>query len=88
MAVRDGDCAIHADTERARDLREFVGETDVHVSIGVLHQLAELGRHVVGADELAADEARIDGSRGLDGRVVEPADHAIVVDDFVEHVAR
>lgn len=39
------------------DTGKDVGQRDVHIAVGVLHQLAHLGGAIVGKDKLALGEA-------------------------------
>jgi len=52
------------DTVLVRNFSDLIGEGDVHVSIRVLHQLADLGRHDIGFDEICLDETRVEMYRG------------------------
>ena len=69
------------------DHRQFVGEGDVDVAIGVLDQLDEFRRPGVGQIAPPDDEAAVDLARSPTARLGHAADNAIVGDQLAQHPA-
>src|SRR3546814_18828461 len=75
-------------TELFADDRQFVGEGNVDVAEAVFGELAHLRRSGVRDNALALDEAAVEGDGRFGACRRQPADHAVVMDSFVQDLAR
>src|SRR3546814_9704740 len=71
-------------TELFADDRQFVGEGNVDVAEAVFGELAHLRRSGVRDNALALDEAAVEGDGRFGACRRQPADHAVVMDYFVQ----
>lgn len=88
MLVCESDELPHVDARLVADEREFVGEGNLHVARGVFCEFAHLCRLAVCAVERALHELAVEGDSLVGRRFVHTADHAVVVHQFVDYVAR
>lgn len=88
MLVGEGDELPHVDARLVADERQLVGEGNLHVARGVFCKLAHFRRLAVCAVERALHELAVEGDCLVGRRFVHTADHAVVVHQFVDYVAR
>lgn len=88
MLVGEGDELPHVDARLVADERQLVGEGNLHVARGVFCKLAHFRRLAVCAVERALHELAVEGDCLVGRRLVHTADHAVVVHQFVDYVAR
>lgn len=88
MLVGEGDELPHVDARLVADERQLVGEGNLHVARGVFCKLAHFRRLAVCAVERALHELAVEGDCFVGRRFVHTADHAVVVHQFVDYVAR
>lgn len=88
MLVGEGDELPHVDARLVADERQLVGEGNLHVARGVFGKLAHLCRLAVCAVESALHELAVESDCLVGRRLVHTADHAVVVHQFVDYVAR
>jgi len=81
----DGFGNVHA--KAVGQARELVGDGDIDVAVGVLHQLDHLGGSGVGEDDLAAHEGGVQVAAGFGAGRGDAADHARVFDQFAQDLA-
>ena len=88
MAVGQPDHFPDVQPHAVRHDRQFVGEGNVDVAIGVLDQLGHLGRAGIGGDAGSPHETLVEG-QGLAGAARSDApDRTVVVDQFLKDAAR
>lgn len=88
MLVGESDELPHVDARLVADERQLVGESNLHVARGVFGEFAHLCRLAVCAVERALHELAVEGDSLVGRRLVHTADHAVVVHQFVDYVAR
>lgn len=88
MLVGEGDELPHVDARLVADERQLVGEGNLHVARGVFGEFAHFRRLAVCAVERALHELAVEGDSLVGRRLVHTADHAVVVHQFVDYVAR
>ena len=88
MLVGERDELPHVDARLVADERQLVGEGNLHVARGVFCKLAHLSRLAVCAVERTLHELAVEGDSLVGRRLVHTADHAVVVHQFVDYVAR
>lgn len=88
MLVGESDELPHVDARLVADERQLVGEGNLHVARGVFCKLAHFRRLAVCAVERALHELAVEGDCLVGRRLVHTADHAVVVHQFVDYVAR
>lgn len=88
MLVGEGDELPHVDARLVADERQLVGEGNLHVARGVFGEFAHFCRLAVCAVERALHELAVEGDSLVGRRLVHTADHAVVVHQFVDYVAR
>lgn len=88
MLVGESDELPHVDARLVADERQLVGEGNLHVARGVFCKLAHFCRLAVCAVERALHELAVEGDSLVGRRFVHTADHAVVVHQFVDYVAR
>lgn len=88
MLVGEGDELPHVDARLVADERQLVGEGNLHVARGVFGEFAHFRRLAVCAVERALHELAVEGDCLVGRRLVHTADHAVVVHQFVDYVAR
>lgn len=88
MLVCEGNEFPHVDARLVADERQLVGEGNLHVARGVFCKFAHLCRLAVCAVERALHELAIECDCLVGRRFVHTADHAVVVHQFVDYVAR
>ena len=88
MPVGQPDHFPHVQPHLVRHHRQFVGEGDVDVAIGVLDQLGHLGRTRVRGHAGAAHEALVEGQRLARAARGDAADRTVVVGEFLQNAAR
>lgn len=88
MLVCEGDEFPHVDARLVADERQLVGEGNLHVARGVFGEFAHFGSLAVCAVERALHELAVEGDCLVGRRLVHTADHAVVVYQFVDYVAR
>lgn len=88
MLVGEGDELPHVDARLVADERQLVGEGNLHVARGVFGEFAHLSRLAGCAVERALHELAVESDCLVGRRLVHTADHAIVVHQFVDYVAR
>lgn len=88
MLVGEGDELPHVDARLVADERQLVGEGNLHVTRGVFGEFAHLCRLAVCAVERALHELAVESDCLVGRRFVHTADHAVVVHQFVDYVAR
>lgn len=88
MLVGEGDELPHVDARLVADERQLVGEGNLHVARGVFGEFAHLCRLAVCAVERALHELAVESDCLVGRRLVHTADHAVVVHQFVDYVAR
>lgn len=88
MLVCESDELPHVDARLVADERQLVGEGNLHVARGVFCKLAHFRRLAVCAVERALHELAVEGDCFVGRRFVHTADHAVVVHQFVDYVAR
>ena len=89
MVVRQRDGLARIEVVVGGDHRQFVGQRDVHVAVGVLDEFDELReRRVRRLPECALDEGIVECRRTLDRPLVDAADRAVVRAQFRDDAAR
>lgn len=88
MLVGEGDELPHVDARLVADERQLVGEGNLHVARGVFCKLAHFRRLAVCAVERALHELAVECDCLVGRGFVHTADHAVVVHQFVDYVAR
>lgn len=88
MLVCEGYELPHVDARLVADERQLVGEGNLHVARGVFGEFAHLCRLAVCAVERALHELAVECDCLVGRRFVHTADHAVVVHQFVDYVAR
>lgn len=88
MLVSESDELPHVDARLVADERQLVGEGNLHVTRGVFGEFAHLCRLAVCAVERALHELAVESDSLVGRRFVHTADHAVVVHQFVDYVAR
>lgn len=88
MLVGEGDELPHVDARLVADERQLVGEGYLHVARGVFGEFAHFRRLAVCAVESALHELAVESDSLVGRRFVHTADHAVVVHQFVDYVAR
>lgn len=88
MLVCEGDELPHVDARLVADERQLVGEGNLHVARGVFCKLAHFCSLAVCAVERALHELAVESDCLVGRRFVHTADHAVVVHQFVDYVAR
>ncbi len=88
MLVGESDELPHVDARLVADERQLVGEGNLHVARRVFCEFAHLCRLAVCAVERALHELAVEGDSLVGRRLVHTADHAVVVHQFVDYVAR
>ena len=88
MLVSESDELPHVDARLVADERQLVGEGNLHVARGVFGEFAHFRRLAVCAVERALHELAVEGDCLVGRRLVHTADHAVVVHQFVDYVAR
>ena len=86
--IADPDDLVDVEVVVAADAAQLVGEGDVDGAEGVLDDLGHLGRADVGDDDLALAEGGVEGLDALARLAAVGADRAVVVQEFVDHIAR
>ena len=86
VLVGDADDLAHVHAVGAADLGELVGEGDVDVAEGVLHDLGHLGGADVGDGDLAPAERGVERLHELARLRVVGADGAVVAQELPHHV--
>lgn len=88
MLVGESDELPHVDARLVADERQLVGEGNLHVARGVFCKFAHFRRLAVCAVERALHELAVESDCLVGRRFVHTADHAVVVHQFVDYVAR
>lgn len=88
MLVSESDELPHVDARLVADERQLVGEGNLHVARGVFGEFAHFRRLAVCAVERALHELAVESDCLIGRRFVHTADHAVVVHQFVDYVAR
>lgn len=88
MLVGESDELPHVDARLVADERQLVGEGNLHVARGVFCKLAHFCSLAVCAVERALHELAVESDSLVGRRFVHTADHAVVVHQFVDYVAR
>lgn len=88
MLVGESDKLPHVDARLVADERQLVGEGNLHVARRVFGEFAHLCRLAVCAVERALHELAVEGDCLVGRRLVHTANHAVVVHQFVDYVAR
>ena len=88
MLVGESDELPHVDARLVADERQLVGEGNLHVARGVFCEFAHLCRLAVCAVESALHELAVECDCLVGRGFVHTADHAVVVHQFVDYVAR
>lgn len=88
VLVGQADEFPHVDTCLFADDREFVGESYLYVSAGVLGEFAHLGRLAVGAVERTQYKLAVELDSGVGRSFVHTANNAVVVNKLIDDVAR
>lgn len=88
MLVGESDELPHVDARLVADERQLVGEGNLHVARGVFGEFAHFRRLAVCAVERALHELAVECDCLVGRRLVHTADHAVVVHQFVDYVAR
>ena len=88
VLVGQPDQLPHVDPRLVADERQLVGEGDLHVAARVLRQLAHLRRLAIRAVQGPLNEPAIELDRLRGRRLVDAADHPVVVRQLVDHVPR
>ena len=88
MLVGECDKLPHVDARLVADERQLVGEGNLHVARRVFGEFAHLCSLAVCAVERALHELAVEGDCLVGRRLVHTADHAVVVHQFVDYVAR
>lgn len=88
MLVGESDELPHVDARLVADERQLVGEGNLHVARGVFCKLAHFRRLAVCAVERALHELAVEGDCLVGRGFVHTANHAVVVHQFVDYVAR
>lgn len=88
MLVCESDELPHVDARLVADERQLVGEGNLHVARRVFGEFAHLCRLAVCAVERALHELAVESDCLVGRRFVHTADHAVVVHQFVDYVAR
>lgn len=88
MLVGECDELPHVDARLVADERQLVGEGNLHVARGVFGEFAHFRRLAVCAVERALHELAVECNCLVGRRLVHTANHAVVVHQFVDYVAR
>lgn len=88
MLVGESDELPHVDARLVADERQLVGEGNLHVARRVFCEFAHFRSLAVCAVESALHELAVEGDCLVGRRLVHTADHAVVVHQFVDYVAR
>ncbi len=88
MQTRNGNRFPHIHAEFIREAREFIGDGDVHVAVGVLHQLDHLRGGRVRFDNLSPDEGCVQVAPRLCGFRSHTADDARVLNQLAHDLPR
>lgn len=88
MLVGEGDELPHVDARLVADERQLVGKGNLHVARGVFCEFAHFRSLAVCAVERALHELAVEGDCLVGRRLVHTADHAVIVYQFVDYVAR
>ena len=86
--IADADDLVHVHVVVTADARELIGKGDVHGPEGVLDDLGHFGRTDVRDHDFTLAEAGVAGLDLLPYRLVIGTDRAVVVQEFIDHVAR
>lgn len=85
--IADADDLVHVHVVVTADARELIGKGDVHGAEGILDDLGHFGRPDVRNDDFTLAEAGVAGLDFLPYRLVIGTDRAVVVEEFIDHVA-
>lgn len=88
MLVGESDELPHVDARLVADERQLVGEGNLHVARRVFCEFAHFRSLAVCAVERALHELAVECDCLVGRRFVHTADHAVVVHQFVDYVAR